>query len=131
MNQFVNDFKQYSKEPKNIMKVLSEKLGIKNIFYCLSFHFPRIEIPILNQLILYKKKQSPHFIAILFNEEFSIVDLENEKKLKFTECQKLIDLEYEYSYMLRFEGHSRKRDCSDEFINPNLIQPLEKVKFYD
>ena len=131
LNQFVNDFKQYSKEPKNIMKVLSEKLGIKNIFYCLSFHFPRIEIPILNQLILYKKKQSPHFIAILFNEEFSIVDLENEKKLKFTECQKLIDLDYEYTYMLRFEGHSRKRDSSDEFINPNLIQPLEKVKFYD
>jgi hypothetical protein len=129
LNQFVNDFKQYSKDPKKILNILSEKLHIKNLFYCLSFHFPRIEIPLLNQLLFYKKKQSSNFIAIYIDKDFTFLDLENEKMLNFIECQKLIDFEYEYTYLLRFKGYSRKRSGSDDDINPNLIKPPEKIKF--
>lgn len=127
LNQFVNDFQQYSSNPQNILKVLSEKLGIQNIFYCLSFHFLRIEIPVLNIIILYKKKESTHFMALFLDTQYNIIDLEDGKKLNFGKCQELIDFNYNYSYLLRFNGRSKKRVGSDECID-NLIRPQNPEK---
>ena len=128
LNQFVVDFKQYSNNPENILKILSEKIGIKNLFYCLSFHFPRIEIPILNQLLFYKKKESPHFLAIYFDESLTVFDLENGNELSFKKCMKLIDIEYKYTYLLRFDGRSKKRkgiyDIDDD---PDIFHPDEPL----
>ena len=79
----------------------------------------------MNHLIFYKKKESTHFIAIFTDKEIIIFDLENEKKLEAKDCQKLIDFEYEYAYMLRFDGCSRKRKGSDN-IDTKYLLPFEK-----
>ena len=129
LNKFVNDFKIYSTDPKNILSTLSEILGIKNLTFCFSFHFPRIEIPLFDQLLFYKKVNSPHFIAFFFDKNIRIYDLETRKSLlDFKDFQKAVDFEYEYTYILRFKGPSRKRIGSNEFINLNLIKPSEKSK---
>jgi len=126
LNQFVNDFIQYSQKPENILNILSQKMGLKNLFYCLSFHSIRIEYPNINQLLLYKKKKSSHFIAIYFDTFINIFDLENEKKISFKECQQLIDMEYKYTYILRFNTPPLKR--KDQNIDDDeIIIPKETI----
>ena len=106
LNQFVLDFKQLSEKPENILKILSDKLNFKNIFYCLSFHFPLIEIPNQNHILLYKKRQNSNFIAIYNDSKIMAFDLENGQKINFSESKKFIDTEYEYTYILKYEKNS-------------------------
>ena len=64
-----------------------------------------------------------------FDKNIRIYDLETRKSLlDFKDFQKAVDFEYEYTYILRFKGPSRKRKGSNEFINLNLIKPSEKSK---
>ena len=127
INQFVNDFKKYSPDPKNILKELSAKLGLNNLYYCLSFHFPRIEYPLYNQLLFYKKKNSLDFIAIFYDKSLKIIDLEFEEELEFLKCRNLIDIEYEYTYVLRFYNETRKRKDSDNIVIQDYLKKKEKI----
>ena len=129
LNQFVNDFKQYSENPENILNILSQKMGIKNLFYCLSFHSFRIELPIFNQLILYKKKESSHFIAIYFDEFYKVFDLEKEKNININGWKQFIDFEYKYTYILRFYGRSMKRKELRNNDEDYIKIPEEPINF--
>ena len=91
LEKFVNDFKLYSKKKEDILVALSDKLNLKNLFYCQSFHFPLIELPNLNQLLLYKKKNSSHFIAIYMDNDIKIFVLENEENLMSINLNNLIN----------------------------------------
>jgi hypothetical protein len=125
LNQFVNDFKQYSEKPEDILNILSQKIGVKNLFFCLSFHSNGIELPKINQLILYKKKDSSHFIGIYFDKLYNIFDLEKGKKISIIGWQKLIDFEHKYTYILRFKGSSMKRKDSLSIDDKDILIPGE------
>ena len=128
----MNVLKLYSKEPENILSTLSKKLNIKNLFYCQSFHFLLIEFPTLNQLLLYKKKTTL-ILAIDMEKNIKIFDLENEENLMLISLDNLIDIEYEYTYILRFDGDSGKRlrISSDDIKIPDLNEPYLKINFND
>ena len=125
LNQFVNDFKQYSENPEDILNILSKIIGIKNLFFCLSFHSNRFEIPKFNQLILYKKKDSSHFIGIYFDKFYKVFDLEKRKNIISKGWQKLIDFEYKYTYILRFKGSSMKRKDLLSIDDKDILIPEE------
>ena len=125
LNQFVNDFKQYSEKPEDILNILSQKIGVKNLFFCLSFHSNGIELPKINQLILYKKKDSSHFIGIYFDKLYNVFDLEKGKKISIIGWQKLIDFEHKYTYILRFKGSSMKRKDSLSIDDKDILIPGE------
>ena len=129
LSQFVKDFKQYSKDPNNLLEALSKKLGFKGLFFCLSFHFEHLEMPIFNYIFLYKKKQSSYFIAIICDRsQLKIIDLEKEINLNCPRFNELIDFEYEYSYILRFEGSPKAiRECDDEFDLNYFVYLKEKI----
>ena len=128
----MNVLKLYSKEPENILSTLSKKLNIKNLFYCQSFHFLLIEFPNFNKLLLYKKKTTL-ILAIDMEKNIKIFDLENEENLMLTSLDNLIDIEYEYTYILRFDGDSGKRlrISSDDIKIPDLNEPYLKINFND
>ena len=112
--QFIYDFNIYSKEPHKILNTLAEKLGTKDLLFCLSVKFFQLELPLVNYLFLYKKKESSHFIAIANDKGYEIYDLEKEKTINLFECHKLINFEYKYTYILRFKGQSKKRKDIDD-----------------
>ena len=132
LSQFIKDFINYSKEPKKILNILSEKLKIKDLLFCLSVNFCQLELPIVNYLFLYKKKESSYFIAFVNNIGFEIYDLESEKTIHLNEGNKLINFEYKYTYILKFKGKSTKRkgidDDSDIFNEYKDMFEKTKIK---
>ena len=128
IHNFQNDFIQYSEKYKDILDILSKKLGVKHLIYSFYFHFDRVEYPLINFMYLYKKKQSSYFIAIFQDKELKIIDLETEKNIESNDYYNLIDLDYKYVYILRFEGETRKRKGSDGDINPDLLTSDDKSK---
>ena len=107
------------------MNILSKIIGIKNLFFCLCFHSNRIEIPKFNQLILYKKKDSSHFIGIYFDKVYKVFDLDKRKNIISKGWQKLIDFEYKYTYILRFKGSSMKRKDLLSIDDKDILIPEE------
>lgn len=127
LKNFVNDFKQYSEKPENLLTTLEKKLKIKNLFFCFSFYTSRIEFPASNQLLFYKKKNSSHFIAIYIDSDIIAFDLENGNKMKFIECRELIDIEYKNIYLMRYDDSCEKKEESIDDITPNINLSYERI----
>jgi len=100
--KFFGDFKQYSNKPEDIIEILSKKLSVNKLVYSFYFHFDYIDFPFLNLIYLYKKKESSYFIAIMYEKDFKIIDLETDKNLDIKDLKNNIDLDYEYTYILNY-----------------------------
>ena len=102
LNHFINDLKIYLDKNNNIIKILSKVFKVENLFYCLCFHDNVINMPSRLKIFLYKKKKKNHFIGIKNNfNDFIYYDLENNQEIN--SCDELIDLDYQYTYVLKYE----------------------------
>ena len=136
LQKFINDIRIYNNIDKgrNAIKYLCDKFKVLKIFYSLSFHDSIINKPNENKIFLYKKKNSAHFIGIKNNgNKITYYDLENNGE-ESTNYNDLIDLEYQYVYILEYCQTNKRTEPSnnlDDFKNLDsfYINIPEKEKF--
>jgi len=136
LQNFINDIKIYNNidKGKNSIEYLCDKFKVLKIFYSLSFHDNIINKPNNKNIFLCKKKNSKHFIGIKNNEsKITYYDLENNGK-ESTNFNDLIDLEYQYVYILEYRNTNKRTEPSnnlDDFKNLDSFfnNISEKEKF--
>ena len=111
--QFVNDFEEFSENKENILVSLSKLLNVESLYFCFCFDSAHIELPLSNYMLLYKKKDSSSFISIYENGDLIFYDMENEINISKSTAQNIIDFEYKYTYILKFQRKNRKRKNID------------------
>ena len=122
IKHFLNDLKIYKKND-DLMESLSEKLKVKELFYCGYFSSKFIKLPKANKVFLYKKKSNENFIGMIKGRmtPTRFIDLTDDKEID--NYNNLIDFEYPYVYILHFIGfditgfneeHKKNNDIFDK-----------------